>query len=268
MECDHENYVSSGFTHCQAVVLRDREKGNAHRTVAIGSKRSVLKAATNALLLVTESEIAIYAVRMKESEKHVVELFLCSTIPATAPPRHLCLTDTHLFYIHEAKLRSCSLRSLIHREPVIQTVGMCQCSLPCDEWISLEAYQLTQGVLLDAKGEIYSFVLSPDRHVASLTVHPQNLTKQIAAVHCLPIQPSAAGINHLELLFCAGAAVCVGGAVVMDVDDCFHVLSFSPKGHAHLLQTLMITETVRAFCCLRPRALLVQFDKRLELLTL
>ena len=70
------------------------------------------------------------------------------------------------------------------------------------------------------------------------------------------------------MLFCVKAAVLTGGAVVLDADGCFHVLSFSPKGHAQLLQTLMITETVRAFCCLRPRALLVQFDKRLELLTL
>ena len=195
MECDHENHhtSSSGFSHWQMVVSRDREKGSVHRSVAIGSKRSILRTATNALLLATESEIAIYAVRMKESEKNVVELLLCSTIPATAPPRYLCLTDTHLFYIHKEKLRSCSLRSLIHREPVLQTVGMCQCSLPCDEWVSLEACQLTQGVLLDAKGEIYSFVLSTDRHVASLSVHPLNLTRQITAFHCLPIQPSAAG---------------------------------------------------------------------------
>lgn len=161
IDCQSSNTrgYAETFRSISIDVRRDRPKKASSYSISIGSKQAYLKASINILGIVTETEIVIYAVRSREGR---LQMFLCTSIEIPSLPL-VCLTDKYLVFVIERELSICLLEPLVRGSTDgIQKPSKSQCQIASESIISLEAFSIDRGLLLDLSGKLIEFYIEEE----------------------------------------------------------------------------------------------------------
>eukprot|EP00210_Caulerpa_lentillifera_P009438 g8999.t1 len=133
--------------------------------VSIGSKKSRLNSSVNVLVLSTESEIAIFAARMKQSEMKTLQLFLCCVIPVDIS-HSFALSNLYFFLQKDQEMRVYKLQELVlaaeRSKTTLETINVShgKVSIEVKRVKTMNVCSDRTGIILDSNGCLYLFQIT------------------------------------------------------------------------------------------------------------
>jgi len=246
--------------------------------VSIRSKRSRLKCAVNVLVLSTESEIAIFGARMKQSELHAIQLFLCCVIPVSAM-HTFTLSNCYFFLQQDQEMRVYKLQDMVHvSEKTEENHGTINlphgcCSLAVERVKTMNVFDETRGMILDSNGSLHSFQITSIETLA-LSIVPIKTPFKASNIALCPIINKDSAFCELPYHFMIFSCSCLVRFLVLTEQGAVYVMQLpvtmevDGEVDAKGINSFATNEHIQGLCWMGDSAFLANTSNKLLLYTI